>query len=157
MKRILRDLISSDSFFWRQSFDFPLLTILCRGHAGNITEYLYKVIGSIEGKHINDLMDGKRGCFQQCLCPLYFCGTDKGGDGLSDDARRVEFIRRALQGVKNCMDDGIPVKGYCYWSLMDNFEWQKGFGMTFGLIAVDRSTQTRIPKESLKSLGSFAG
>ena len=79
------------------------------------------------------------------------------GTAMSDDSRRVEFIRRALQGVKNCMDDGIPVKGYCHWSLMDNFEWQKGFGMTFGLIAVDRSTQTRIPKESLKYLGSFAG
>ncbi len=79
------------------------------------------------------------------------------GVAVSDDARRVEFIRRALQGVKNCIDDGIPVKGYCYWSLMDNFEWQKGFGMTFGLIAVDRSTQTRIPKDSLKYLGSFAG
>ncbi|MBQ1438690.1 MAG: family 1 glycosylhydrolase [Solobacterium sp.] len=48
------------------------------------------------------------------------------------------------------------MKGYCYWSLMDNFEWQKGFGMMFGLIAVDRSTQERKPKESLAYLGSFA-
>ena len=58
--------------------------------------------------------------------------------------------------VENCINDGIPVKGYCYWSLMDNFEWQKGFSMTFGLIAVDRSTQERTPKESLAYLGSFA-
>ncbi len=72
-----------------------------------------------------------------------------------DDTRRVEFIRRALAGVQNCMNDGIPVKGYCYWSLLDNFEWQKGFSMTFGLIAVDRKTQTRYPKESLAYLGSF--
>ena len=43
-----------------------------------------------------------------------------------------------------------------YWSLLDNFEWQKGFAMTFGLIAVDRSTQMRYPKESLKVLGSLA-
>ena len=75
------------------------------------------------------------------------------GIATADDSRRVEFIRRAVVGVRQCMDDGIPVKGYCYWSLLDNFEWQKGFGMTFGLIAVDRKTQTRYPKESLVFLG----
>jgi beta-glucosidase len=78
------------------------------------------------------------------------------GVAVSDDQRRVDFIRRALQGVENCVLDGIPVKGYCYWSLMDNFEWQKGFGMTFGLMAVDRKSQERIPKESLAFLGSYA-
>ena len=77
------------------------------------------------------------------------------GVAVSDDSRRIEFIRRALKGVENCISDGIPVKGYCYWSLMDNFEWQKGFSMTFGLIAVDRSTQKRTPKDSLGYLGSF--
>ncbi len=76
------------------------------------------------------------------------------GVAVSDDSRRVEFIRRALEGVRHCMEDGIPVKGYCYWSLMDNFEWQKGFSMTFGLMAVDRETMERKPKESLKYLGS---
>ena len=77
------------------------------------------------------------------------------GVATADDSRRVAFIQRALQGVENCISDGIPVKGYCYWSLMDNFEWQKGYSMTFGLIAVDRATQERMPKESLKCLGSF--
>ena len=77
------------------------------------------------------------------------------GIATSDDSRRVAFIEKALAGVRNCIDDGIPVKGYCHWSLMDNFEWQKGYSMTFGLIAVDRTTQTRIPKESLSYLGSF--
>lgn len=72
-----------------------------------------------------------------------------------DDTRRVEFIRRAVTGVNNCIADGIPVKGYCYWSLLDNFEWQKGYSMTFGLIAVDRSTQTRTVKPSLAYLGAF--
>ena len=77
------------------------------------------------------------------------------GIATSDDSRRMEFIRQAVSGVSRCVKDGIPVRGYMYWSLLDNFEWQKGFGMTFGLIAVDRSTQTRIPKESLKVLGSM--
>ncbi len=78
------------------------------------------------------------------------------GIAVSDDNRRVEFIRRAMAGVENCLQDGIPVKGYCYWSLMDNFEWQKGFSMTFGLISVDRMTQERTPKESLAFLGRYA-
>ncbi len=78
------------------------------------------------------------------------------GVAVSDDKRRVAFIHRALQGVENCLSDGIPVKGYCYWSLLDNFEWQKGFSMTFGLISVDRTTQMRTPKESLAVLGSYA-
>lgn len=79
------------------------------------------------------------------------------GIATADDSRRIEFIRRALQGVQNCIADGLPVKGYCYWSLLDNFEWQKGYAMTFGLIAVDRKTQTRCPKDSLSYLGSCAG
>jgi beta-glucosidase len=57
--------------------------------------------------------------------------------------------------VANCIADGIPVKGYMYWSLLDNFEWQKGFSMTFGLIEVDRTTQQRTEKPSLTVLGSF--
>lgn len=77
------------------------------------------------------------------------------GIAVSDDTCRVAFIEKALQGVQNCIEDGIPVKGYCYWSLMDNFEWQKGYSMTFGLIAVDRSNQKRMPKESFYYLGSY--
>ena len=76
------------------------------------------------------------------------------GVAVSDDSRRVAFIEEALRGVQGCIDEGIPVKGYMYWSLMDNFEWQKGFSMTFGLIAVDRATMERRPKASLAFLGS---
>ena len=79
------------------------------------------------------------------------------GIATADDSRRVAFIETALAGVKSCLEEGLPVKGYFYWSLLDNFEWQKGFSMTFGLIAVDRATQTRHPKESLGYLGSFRG
>ena len=77
------------------------------------------------------------------------------GIATSDDTRRIAFIDEATKGVAACIADGIPVIGYCHWSLMDNFEWQKGYSMTFGLISVDRTTQTRTPKESLSFLGSF--
>lgn len=78
------------------------------------------------------------------------------GIATADDTQRCEFIREATDGVKRCLADGIPVKGYLYWSLMDNFEWQKGYSMTFGLVAVDRKNdQKRMPKESLSYLGSL--
>lgn len=77
------------------------------------------------------------------------------GIATSDDVQRIEFIKAVMDGVKNCINDGIPVIGYCHWSLMDNFEWQKGYQMTFGLCAVDRTTQERHPKGSLEFLGSY--
>ena len=77
------------------------------------------------------------------------------GIATADDKRRIAFIEQALSGVQNCIRDGLPVKGYFHWSLLDNFEWQKGYSMTFGLIAVDRTTQTRKPKASLAYLGSY--
>lgn len=78
------------------------------------------------------------------------------GIATSDDARRSAYIQQAAAGVQDSVADGIPVKGYLYWSLLDNFEWHKGYSMTFGLIAVDRATQTRKPKDSLYILGNLA-
>ena len=77
------------------------------------------------------------------------------GIATEDDNRRCEFIKEALDSVEECVKDGIPVEGYMYWSLLDNFEWQKGFAKTFGLIAVDRSTMIRKPKKSLEVLGNY--
>ena len=77
------------------------------------------------------------------------------GIATADDTRRVAFIDTALKGIVSCINDGLPVKSYFHWSLLDNFEWQKGYSITFGLIAVDRSTQTRHPKESLSFLGHW--
>lgn len=84
--------------------------------------------------------------------PLY---VTENGIATADDSRRIAFIDTALAGVEACIRDGFPVKGYFHWSLMDNFEWQKGYAMTFGLIAVDRTTQKRTPKPSLTHLGRF--
>jgi len=78
------------------------------------------------------------------------------GVAVSDDRRRIDFVGRALEGVGRCLDDGIPVEGYCYWSAFDNFEWALGYGPTFGLIAVDRTTQLRTPKPSAHWLGAVA-
>ena len=87
-----------------------------------------------------------------------FCGdliVTENGIATEDDSRRIAFLGSALAGVSACIADGLPVKGYLYWSLLDNYEWQKGYGMTFGLIAVDRASQKRMPKDSLMALGQY--
>ena len=78
------------------------------------------------------------------------------GLGTTDDTRREEYIRRAVRGVANCLKDGIDVRGYTYWSALDNFEWTMGYRPTFGLIAVDRSTQQRTVKPSAPLMGNIA-
>jgi beta-glucosidase len=78
------------------------------------------------------------------------------GIGTADDSRRVEFIQRALTGLHGCIADGIDVRGYYHWTLLDNFEWMLGYRPTFGLIAVDRETQRRHAKESARYLGAIA-
>lgn len=77
------------------------------------------------------------------------------GIATDNDDERVFFLDAATQGVANALSDGIPVIGYCCWSLLDNFEWQKGFSMQFGMIAVDRKTMERAPKKSLAFLGQL--
>jgi beta-glucosidase len=78
------------------------------------------------------------------------------GIAATDDSRRIAFVERALAGVARCIADGIPVRGYCYWSMLDNFEWVLGYGPKFGLIAVDRATQARTVKPSAEWLGKIA-
>jgi len=77
------------------------------------------------------------------------------GIATTNDEMRVAFIEEALAGVHRCVEAGILVTGYMHWSLLDNFEWQLGYRPRFGLIEVDRTTQTRKPKPSFTYLGSF--
>lgn len=85
--------------------------------------------------------------------PIY---VTENGVSTEDDERRVEYIRRALDGVVKCLADGIDVRGYIHWSLLDNFEWIMGYRTTFGLVAVDRTTQERTIKPSARFLGEIA-
>lgn len=89
----------------------------------------------------------------QAQVPIY---VTENGIGTTDDAQRVEYVQRALDGLIRCLRDGIDVRGYFYWSLLDNFEWLFGYGPQFGLIAVDRDTQRRRVKPSAAWLGAIA-
>ena len=84
--------------------------------------------------------------------PVY---VTENGIGTDDDALRIEYVTRALAGVHRCLDDGIDVRGYFYWSLLDNFEWVLGYGPTFGLVAVDRD-DLRAPAQAQRRPGSGA-
>ncbi|WP_311268389.1 family 1 glycosylhydrolase [Sphingobium sp. WCS2017Hpa-17] len=78
------------------------------------------------------------------------------GVGTEDDAIRAKFIPEALAGLKSAMDDGVPVLGYCHWSLLDNFEWIFGYKPKFGLHSVDPVTFVRTPKPSAAVYGAIA-
>jgi beta-glucosidase len=86
-------------------------------------------------------------------CPIF---VTESGLATEDDSRRIAYIDQALLGVKRCLDDGIDVRGYFYWSMLDNFEWMMGYEPKFGLIAVDRATQIRKAKPSARHLGDIA-
>ena len=78
------------------------------------------------------------------------------GISTDEDGERVAFVTAALEGVKACLADGIDVRGYVYWSLLDNFEWAFGYRPKFGLVSVDRTTQKRSVKPSAAWLGAVA-
>ncbi|HTZ44412.1 MAG TPA: GH1 family beta-glucosidase [Jatrophihabitans sp.] len=71
-----------------------------------------------------------------------------GPDGLVHDDRRIAYLDGHLRAVRQAMTDGVPVAGYCCWSLLDNFEWAEGYRQRFGLVHVDYQTQVRTPKDS---------
>jgi beta-glucosidase len=78
------------------------------------------------------------------------------GIGTTDDAQRIDYVRQALQGVLDVIAEGVDVRGYTYWSLLDNFEWAFGYRPRFGLVGVDRATFARSPKPSATWLASIA-
>lgn len=69
-------------------------------------------------------------------------------DGRVHDAQRIDFLRRYLLGLERAIAEGIDVRGYFHWSIMDNFEWAEGYKHRFGLIHVDYETQVRTLKDS---------
>jgi beta-glucosidase len=78
------------------------------------------------------------------------------GIATADDSQRIDYAAAALAGLARCLDDGLDVRGYLHWTLLDNFEWMAGYSKTFGLIEVDRETFERRPKPSLAWLGRVA-
>ncbi|MGH9028890.1 MAG: glycoside hydrolase family 1 protein [Acidimicrobiales bacterium] len=78
------------------------------------------------------------------------------GIATDDDSERIAFVSESLGGVLRCIEDGVDVRGYFVWSLLDNFEWAHGYGPKFGLVEVDRVTFERRPKPSAEWFAQVA-
>lgn len=70
------------------------------------------------------------------------------GIAVADDGERSRYIPAAIASLNAARPTGVPVIGYLQWSLLDNFEWRRGYSQQFGLVAVDRGSFTRTPKPS---------
>lgn len=81
--------------------------------------------------------------------------TENGYVG-DDDARRAEFIAAAVAGVRRAMARGANVRGYLYWSLLDNFEWMLGYRQRFGLVSIEGARRERRVKASAQILAALA-
>lgn len=69
-------------------------------------------------------------------------------DGGVHDPARIDYLQRYIGKVQKAIKDGIDIRGYFVWSLMDNFEWASGYSRRFGLVHIDYKTQKRTPKDS---------
>jgi beta-glucosidase len=135
-----------------------------RGKPGVSTAYDVETVASIPGAHytamdwevypqgLEDLL--VRLHKEYAIPQLYvtengaaFQDEWSGGD-IVHDPLRVDFLHDYIRGVSRAVQQGVPLRGYFVWSLLDNFEWAEGYSKRFGIVYVDYPTQTRILKES---------
>ncbi|MBB6546602.1 GH1 family beta-glucosidase [Nonomuraea rubra] len=110
---------------------------------------------------LRELLTGLRSRYGTALPPILI--TENGcsqedvpaEDGTIDDAARVDFLDRHISAMREAMAEGVDVRGYFVWSLLDNFEWAEGYDQRFGLVHVDFDTQRRTPKRSYHWFAEF--
>lgn len=116
----------------RTGFDWPVvpegLTELIRLLRERYTKTLVPIYITENGTSIEDVVEG----------------------GRVHDRFRIAYIDRHLRALADAITTGADVRGYFYWTLMDNFEWDEGFGQRFGLVHTDFATQARTPKDSFE-------
>ncbi|MEV4200445.1 GH1 family beta-glucosidase [Micromonospora globbae] len=103
---------------------------------------------------LRELLGWLRGTYGDALPPVEItesgCAYDDrpGPDGRVHDPERIAYLDGHLRAVRAALDDGVDVRGYFVWSLLDNWEWAEGFTKRFGLVHIDYATQARTPKSS---------
>jgi beta-glucosidase len=158
-ENIKLDIKSGDMALIAQALDFVGFNFYSRNvHSGNTvvervagseyTEMGWEVCAPALRRMLNRLNQNYK------LPPIYI--TENGvafkdvvdADGKVHDPRRIEYLKNHFIQTRLAMLDGVDVRGYMVWSLMDNFEWAHGFSKRFGLTYVDYETQKRIVKDS---------
>ncbi len=146
-----------------KSLDFVGLNYYSRQLVETKSWFLHSLFGDICQKNYDPVKKNSlgwdiypKGLYQVLMMlkkyhlPVYIT---ENGICTSDDDLRWEFIQEHLKSIHQALNDGIDIRGYLYWSLLDNFEWDKGYGPRFGMIDVDYKTFQRIIKPSAVKLG----
>ncbi|WP_188191689.1 GH1 family beta-glucosidase [Nonomuraea sp. SYSU D8015] len=106
---------------------------------------------------LRELLTGLETRYGAALPPVLItengCSTDD--TATLDDGPRIAFLEGHIAAMRQAMAEGVDVRGYFVWSLLDNFEWAEGYHQRFGLVHVDFETQRRTPKASYAWLRSF--
>jgi beta-glucosidase len=108
---------------------------------------------------LRDLLTGFHGTYPN-LPPIYItengmASDDNVQDGHVDDPQRISFLKRHLAAVDQAVKQGVDIRGYFVWSLLDNFEWAFGYERRFGVVHVDYGTQQRTVKRSGELIAKF--
>lgn len=97
---------------------------------------------------LHRLLTGLRERYGPALPPIHITESGCSYDEAIDDRPRIDYLDAHVAAVRAALDDGVDVRGYYVWSLLDNFEWADGYHPRFGLVHVDYATQRRTPRAS---------
>ncbi|GGK51600.1 beta-glucosidase [Planomonospora parontospora subsp. parontospora] len=103
---------------------------------------------------LRELLTGLKARYGDALPPVYVTengcsqSDEPGPDGTVDDPERIAYLDGHIAAMERAAAEGVDVRGYYVWSLLDNFEWAEGYHQRFGLVHVDFATQRRTPKAS---------
>ena len=109
---------------------------------------------------LTELLVGLKERYGAALPPILItengCSTADEPDsaGVVHDEARIDFLDAHIRALHAALEDGVDVRGYLTWSLLDNFEWAEGYSQRFGLVRVDYETLERIPKDSYRWFAS---
>ncbi|MGV9384915.1 GH1 family beta-glucosidase [Nonomuraea sp. NPDC003707] len=101
---------------------------------------------------LRELLTGLKSRYGSALPPIHITENGCSTDDTLEDHSRIEFLEGHIAAMRRAMAEGVDVRGYFVWSLLDNFEWAEGYHQRFGLVHVDFETRRRTPKASYRWL-----